>query len=177
MEKSNIETVAKELILYESSESQDVALLRWWMSLRENGDLEKAFSPSVQTLSAFLNLFQRPNILIYAHNESIWFAAWFENLFGDTATFMGLWVDEEKRNTKEGLKLTRAVYNYALQVWPTIFSVTKQEDLLIAMQRIGYNFLGMYPKFWGGTESAWLLSLTSEGFQQGSFGGDYESLP
>lgn len=170
------EMAEKELILYESSESQDVLLIRWWMSLHDSGELEKAFSPAVQTPSAFLNLFQPSNILIYARDEDIWLAAWFENMFGDTATFMGLWVDEQKRGTKEAVKLTRAIYNYALRVWPTIFSVTKQESLLSIMQQTGYTLLGEFPKFWGGVESACLLSLTSEGFQQGILGGDDESL-
>lgn len=165
------------LNVYQQQPSEDTLLLRWWMDIVDNGDIDKLLPRRLQRLPIFLNIMQPPNVLVYSKDvdNRIWLAAWFEELFGGAIVLMGLWVHPDMRATKKVVSVTGVVYEIALAIWPTIFGVTVT-DLLDVHMKLGYTVLGEFEKLWDGESAGQLVCLTKEGFDKGYLGGEHENL-
>jgi len=161
---------AKKLGLqfYQPCEEQDVLLLKWWMYLRETGDLTKLFSDYHRTLSNFYNFLTPPCRLAFkldADNQII-FAVWFVPVSDSaTSTFMGYWAHENFRSTQEHVRVSNIIYTLAFKIWKVIVGVTKHENLLRIHRKLGYNIVGTIPHFLD-DQDVWIVYLTEENFKQ-----------
>jgi hypothetical protein len=135
--------------------------------LNESGELFQMLPASDCALFAFGQMFRTPNILLYALDQNeVWFATWLTSV--ERALVMSMWCDERHRGTRQQAEITRLVYEVCFQMCPVIIGFTKRPALLRIHERIGYQVLGRLPKFFDGTDDAWLVMLTKDNFKQGA---------
>ena len=116
------------------------------------------------SLHSFLSTFQPPNQLLFKSDLKLglWFAAWLEPAL--SGAFVGLWCQDKMRHTKALLETVEEALDYGLYQYPVLIGVTKQENLLDAYRRLGYNVLGKVPLIFDG-EDAWIAHITRGSFE------------
>jgi len=137
----------------------DAALIRWFMLLRETGDLEKLVLPEVRAPSKFLGLFERCDLYFCVDDEAqIQGAFWVEPFL--SSAFLSVWLRQDFRQAA-GIAWIRQGYAMVLERWPIIFGFTGQERLLPVHRKMGYTVLECIPGAWDGGPG-WVLSLKRE---------------
>jgi len=80
-----------------------------------------------------------------------------------SGAFFGLWCRDIRRHGKGILEATEEALDYGLSWYPVLMGVTKQENLLDAHRKLGYNVMGKMPAIFDG-EDAWVVYITREMF-------------
>lgn len=149
---------------YEGSHEDDMMLLHWYLRMHEDGELERVLMPDVNSLSKFYSLFQLPTqLLLDIDEQGIVVAFWITPML-PTAAMLGLYVRPDKRHSAATYKSVLRMYAKAFDHVDVLFGVTKQEALLAAHEKLGYQVLTQLDKIWGGTEEGWLVMLRKEDF-------------
>jgi hypothetical protein len=152
------------LMLYMPTQSADLTMLQWFLTLRDNGTFFEVFEPSLGTLSNFVKFLQFPNnMLYYSHDNELSYAFWTVPT-GQRKAIMGFWSGPEMPKAKT-FRLLRASHAYAFSFYTLLLGFTRNENLLSYINRLGYNTVGRLPHGWDGEEDATLVSLTVEDFQ------------
>ena len=138
-------------------------LVHWFFHLKKTGDLDKVFFKNTHTLTGFLNYFAGNVKLGIAVDENgISFAAWVQPIL-DMGEF-GMWIREDKRQSKSSLANVYEAYDAVFQQYSTIVGVSKQNNLRKVHEHLGYVFSTEIPNAWGG-EPVQIYHLTKEAYQ------------
>jgi hypothetical protein len=150
------------VISYNRSDKHDLLIAQWWGALRQVGEFDGVFSEDVQSLGAFMEFWRGSCVLVFDTDEQgMTVAMWFQPAM--SGAFSGLWVRPDKRRSPSVFRQIELGYSSALCHWPVLIGVTKQEQLLKAHRKLGYDVLGRVPHLWNG-DPAWIVILTREGF-------------
>jgi len=154
------------LSIYKRDAASDLLLTQWWARLIcDETECRRVFSrETTASLHSFLSTFQPPNQLVFKSDLKLglWFAVWLEPAL--SGAFVGLWCRDKMRHTKAALEAGEEALDYGLYRYPVLIGVTKQEKLLDAHRRLGYNVLGKIPRIFDG-EDAWIVHITRESFE------------
>ena len=161
-------------MLYVPSKDSDTLLELWYHRLCISGDLEQLYLIDQRHLSWFLRSFQRPVELVVLCDETpeIIAALWFDPspLVG---AWCGLWVSRDYRRSRRVLEFLLSTYAVALEHWPILYGLTKQESLLEPHRRLGYTIGPEIPSAFDG-HKGWLVTLTKADFERSRSYGLYQ---
>jgi hypothetical protein len=153
------------LRVYSPSPQEDALLLTWYCTLGMNGDLQKVFPSSAQSLSAFFSFFRPPRILLtIPKDDSLQLAFWLDPI-DELRAFSGCWLAEKVRHHKGAFRALQACYSIAFSRFSVLIGFTKQFDLLKTHEKMGYSVVGEINRGWDGVEKAWIVSFTREAFE------------
>lgn len=165
------EQILKKLNLriYQPNMEQDLHLLNWWVDLNTTGDLAELILPGHQHLSAFLDVFKPPTILIYSlTNNKITCANWFTPFdSAHPAVFYSLWAAKNIRHNKKTHQVFYVSQNEALNYYNTLLAVTRQKNIK-QFAKANYSQIGVFPLFFE-NEDGYLLQVSKEAFQSSDF--------
>jgi len=149
--------------LYAPSPQADMLIVQWWHRLLQVGDLERTFTKSALAISQFFALIQPPkrSLAYEADDQGIWMGFLLDPTM--SAAFVALWLDPRKRMSRTALASVERCYEAALEEFPVLLGVTRQEKLLPEHERWGYEVLGRLPKIYDG-DDGWIVTLTREGY-------------
>jgi hypothetical protein len=153
----------ERLFLYDRSAEADLELVRWWITMRDDGDLPTVFARGNRTLGWLMAYFQNEaRTLLVKHDErGIWFAAWFEPVMQHMVA--ALWIRKDCRKSRASLQAIDDVYAAVFRSCDVLLGLTRCE-LLRGHQRLGYSVIGQLPKAID-DEPGYLVSLTKDSFE------------
>ena len=141
----------------------DLLMARWWLRMRDDGDLEKTFLASAHTLGGFMALWADVKLMLELDDEGITVAMWVQHFMH--AGHLGLWVRSDKRHHLGTVRAVMRMYRYVFSTGlSAIIGVTKQEHLLEEHERLGYKVLGRIPKLWDTENDGWVVVLAASDF-------------
>lgn len=145
--------------VYQQTADDDLLLLQWWEALVRCGELEKTLGKESLAIARFYSLFRPPHVFLYeADDQGIWLAFLLSPVMRGAA--LSLWLAPRKRRARlEALPVIELAYETAFGEVPVILGITRQERLLAAHLRWGYEVVGEVPALFDG-ETAWVLYLT-----------------
>ena len=130
-----------ETVLYSPEPDQDVRVASWWSDLVKSGELVDIFAPNVQSLSAFLHMFQLPTQLYYrVDDKGIRAAVWFEPML--SGAFVGMWIRPNLRRTRDSVLFLRDTILEASNHVNVLIGLTKQADVVFLAQKLGFQNMG-----------------------------------
>lgn len=156
---------------YQGTIEEDRLLAGWFARLCLSGDWARCFIPPPAGIGWFYAYFQRDVQLWYVTDEEkgeILLAGWFEPTL-TAGSFFSLWVHSEHRHSRRLLHAYGELLEYGLDHTHIILGITKQETLLDGHRKMGYTVVGPILGLWG-TGPAWLVTLTREQLNGGSYG-------
>lgn len=152
--------------LYHPNRENDLEIVRWWVRLERDGDLDRLMLEGGRTISDLFRMVAGPSkALLFAHTpeDGIWFAMWFEPCL--QGAFCGAWLAKDKRGTRQGVYAFLDAWTWALVAWPVVIGVTKQPNLLPIHRKVGYTVLGAIPDLFDGQEAT-VMYLTRQAFRE-----------
>lgn len=151
--------------LYYPSRENDLEIVRWWIRLERDGDLDKLMLEGGRTVNDLFRMVSAPKAMLYAATpeDGIWFAMWFEPCLN--GAFCGAWLAKDKRGSRQGVYAFLDAWTWALAAFPVLIGVTKQTDLLRIHRRVGYTVLGSVPFLFDGQEAT-VMYLTRRAFRE-----------
>lgn len=157
------------MIVYDRSADHDALLAQWWARLWDAHEFERAFDDALVPLGAFLGHWRTgPRTLwMWVDVQGVWMAVWFEPVF--SGAFMGLWIRRDYRRGgcgRQSLAGIHAAHRWAFSRWPVVLVVTKQEQLLRPLRKLGYTEGMVIPRLWNGCDT-WVLTTTEKTYVSG----------
>jgi len=151
--------------VYEPGPEEDLLLLQLYSTMVQAGDLEKAFTSPMKSLTTFMARLQPPSILVYeADKDGMWFVAWFDYIL--SALTLGLWVREDYRDQpKTTAPLLQESLRAIFGLTPVIVAITRDPKVVKSAQLFGFQKHGIIPHIWEG-EAAYIMSVTKEDFEK-----------
>jgi hypothetical protein len=150
--------------VYVPNRENDLEIVRWWVRLERDGDLDKLMMEGARSVSDLFRLVQPPKAMLWElDDDGPWFAMWFEQCF--TGAFCGAWMRRDRRGSRKGVHAFLDAWTWALVAWPVLIGVTKQPDLLGIHRRVGYTTLGAIPGIFDGQEAT-IMYLTRSAFRE-----------
>lgn len=145
--------------VYQQTAAEDLLLLGWWGELEKIGELEQTLGEGSRTLGRFYDLLKPPHVFLYeADDQGVWLAFLLSPVMRGAA--LSLWVAPRKRRARlEALPALELAYETAFGEVPVILGITRQERLLAAHLRWGYEVVGEVPALFDG-QTAWVLYVT-----------------
>jgi hypothetical protein len=151
------------MILYEPGRD-DAAVVALWIRMNASNDLDRVFPDGSRSLSDLFEILRPPMRAFFEVDDyGPWFAAWSKPEMSG-ATF-GLWIAPERRHRRSTTFLVVDLLDALLKEHPVLFSITKQENLLPAHRKLGYEIHGPIPYLFDNA-NAWVVSLTREGLRR-----------
>ena len=161
-------------MLYVPSKDHDTLLEAWFHVLRTTGDLDKLYLLEQRHLSFFLASFRRPVELVFEMDRT---PQIIRALSFDPSPAVGawvmLWVHPSHRASRASLRFLIETYQAALEVWPILYGLTWQPDLLEPHRQLGYTVGAEIPSAFDG-HCGWLVCLTRANFLRSPAYGRYE---
>lgn len=160
-------------LIYSQSPSEDLILLRWWMSLCETGDINRLILPESRRLSPFLNIFKFPTALIYSLNiegemDNVFWASPVDSISQHRAAYCGMWSRQNSRGKLKQYNFVAFVYAFAFEFYDALLGMTWQPDLLDLHKKLGYNIIGCIPNLYD-EDFLYMVHLTQEAFNSSRF--------
>ena len=87
-----------------------------------------------------------------------WFTPWLNS------AWMGLWIREDKRHSKEAFRNLIDLMNEALELVPVIMGVTRQPELIEIHRKLGYDISMVVNNLYGDFPG-WIVSLHKSNFR------------
>jgi hypothetical protein len=157
--------------VYNHTEEEDMLLLKWWMALKETGDIERLITKTSQRLVEFLALFNQPTALLYGLSEKgeIELAYWLTPLQNNVEHPMAhcaYWTSPSIRTgTKKHINFTRLAYLLAFEFFESLLGTTWQPELLEIHEKLGYVVVSCVP-WLNDHEFSYIVYLTRDAFMQ-----------
>ena len=150
--------------VYFPSRENDLEIVRWWVRMDRDGDLDKLMMEGSRSVSDLFRLIQPPKTMLWLlDDEGVWFAMWFEQCFN--GVFCGAWMRQDYRGRRAGTFAFLDAWTWALVAWPVLIGVTKQPDLVGIHRRVGYTVMGSIPGLFDGQEAT-VMYLTRAAFRE-----------
>jgi len=154
MELITVENVLEEtkrlrIVEYDPSINADTKLFKWWMKLVETEDINEIFHPQNRHFSQFINIMQKPTVLLYSTNNEgdINFAFWISPFdLTEPAAMVSIWADKSIRGTRDLFKRELIVHLAAFVMCRHVYSVTRVRNIEL-FNKIGYKVVGTLPGF------------------------------
>jgi hypothetical protein len=123
-------------------DKDELKLLYWWLHLRSDPvEFENLFAEPLRGLTAILNWAKNSvNIMFNSDEQGITFAAWVEPFL--SGAYFGAWSRKDVRGSKGHLRFMDECFTRALEQYPVLVGVTKQERLHNIHLKMGYRYLG-----------------------------------
>lgn len=148
---------------YIPGKEHDLLLLQWWEKLFKSGELQTTYGSGAESLGTFYELFRAPKLaLMDADEEGIFFCMSLEPFMSGAAAT--LWIRDDKRRSIDLLKTLRLCYEKALDHFPVLIGVTRQQRLLEEHVKWGYTVLGEIPALMD-KQPTWVVYLTKAGYE------------
>ena len=148
---------------YKPSPESDVLLLHWWLHLKDIHELESTFGKEADSLSAFYALFRGADRLLMYDVDEDGIAIAFLVSPVMSGAFVTVWVSEKHRQSRAALAGLELCYEGALEQYPVLLGITRQERLLAVHERWGYTVLGKVPGVFDGYDG-WIVMLTEQSY-------------
>jgi len=159
--------------LYNSEPWEDTALLKWWLTLNETGEITRLINPDGRKLRAFFEIFKPPTALLYTlasvNGDGIDSAAWFtpvDHTSTHRAAYTGLY--HAHPSTRTALSFTALAYSLAFEFYSAFINTTWQPDLLDEHTKLGYTTVGCIPYLYD-QPFCYIVHLTRDSFMQSRF--------
>ena len=152
--------------VYEGSQEDSMALLRWYNELLATGDLEKVLFPGTHILGEFMAYFHSGKVrLVYIPDDAgaMKLVTWGEGLANGLIMF-SLWMRPVFAHSRAGVQAAYDLYREIFEIFTVIQGITKQERLLKLHKKWGYEVVAKIPGIWAGVEDGWLVQLTKDNF-------------
>jgi hypothetical protein len=150
--------------VYVPNRDNDLEIVRWWVRMERDGDLDKLMMEGARSVSDLFRLVQPPKAMLWLlDDEGVWFAMWFEQCFG--GAFCGAWLRQDRRGSRQGVWAFLDAWTWALTAWPVLIGVTKQPELAAIHRKVGYTTLGAIPTIFDGQEAT-IMYLTRSAFRE-----------
>jgi hypothetical protein len=135
-------------------ERHEMLILKWYLDLNSKPlEFANLFAKPLRNLTEILFWSARTVELYFEIDVSgIWIATWFvPDLSG---AFWGIWVREDKRQTKAMLAHVNESLELGLAHFPVLMANTKQPRLRSEMERLGWVHQGEVPHLFDGDASS-----------------------
>jgi len=156
---------------YRKTIEEEIILAQWWEQLRINGDSQHLFPVTNISLTAFLGLFNKPNVLLhYALDEegAVKVAGWLEqaNHAKEHCMYITWWANEKLRGSKEFMRYTFSILDIYTTSVPVIIAFGPRPEIAKLQRSIGFDIIGSVPMMFNGRDCN-VMYITRELFEQG----------
>jgi len=154
-------TSVAAMLIYDPDRHETLVVDWFLRQLRGHPEeLENLFASPLRSLTEILGWAKHTvKIMFEMDNGGIWIASWVEPVL--SGAYYGLWVRQDKRQTKGMLKHVDEVLDYSLTQFPVLMAITKQARLQDEMERLGFVKQGDIPFLFDGHDAG-IYFLTKE---------------
>lgn len=166
---NDLERRIKEVGLKTFDDTCDLKIVNLWLSLSET-ELERAFVPSAQPLSAFVRKLRDSPINFYTTNrfaqiDILFWGSPASDCAEENSIFGGLWLEEKIRGTKKALKVVNLIYEVLFLKYDFCLGNTWQTSIHKSLDDLGYKIHGILPSIYG-KQNVQLIALSKQGFYE-----------
>ena len=135
-----------------------------WNTLKDSGDLEKVFMKhEILTSHQLVNILSPPNFGFLDIDDkgvtmSVWLSSWMN------AAWMGLWIREDKRQSRKCFTNLIEVMRETFKLLPVIMGVTQRPEILEIHRKLGYDISIIVPDLYG-SKPGWIVQLHRDKFR------------
>lgn len=135
-----------------------------WNTLKESGDLEGIFMKhEITTSYQLMHMLSPPNYGFLDIDDKgvmmgIWLTSWMN------AAWMGLWIREDKRQSKKCFTNLVDAMRETFKLVPVIMGVTKKPEILEIHKKLGYDISIVVPDLYG-AKPGWIVQLHRDQFR------------
>lgn len=143
-------SLTNKTVLYIREDSFDMFLVRWWIQMLADGEVDSIFFGKHRSLSGFLELVTHEDTktLFQFDDKGIWIAVWSVPFLSGRG--LGVWIRKDRRRKRIASNAVFELVRWHLDVGTVLFIVTQSRRVLQLAEHFGFRSLGVVPGLWRG---------------------------